>query len=119
MRNSASPVIVSDSVSVGFDATNVGIFENTLLTQVDGRVGVGNDNPTAPLDVTGDINGSGNLRINGAAVASTLQAANGIPDNKVLTQGVYTAWNSIGTGSVDFVNKFGSGGDPSFNFYSS
>lgn len=119
IRNSVNQAIVADNATVGIDATNAGIYDNTMITQVDGRVGIGTDNPTFPLDVMGDINSSGNLRIEGSAVASTLQAVTGIPDSRVLTQGVYTSWNSVGTGAVDFVNKFGSGGDASFNFYTS
>ena len=77
---------------------------------------------TSNLQTVGTLNSlsvAGNVSVGSTLVASTLQAVNGIPDSQVLSQGAYQAWNSVGSGAVDFVNKFGSGSDSSFNFFAS
>jgi len=73
VRNSIAPVIVTDNATVGLDATSSGIYENTLLTQVDGRVGVGTDAPSTSLDVAGDINASGNVIGSGLLLNSSMR----------------------------------------------
>jgi len=61
---------------------------------------------TSNLQTVGTLNSlsvSGNVSVGSTLVASTLQATSGIPDSQVLSQGAYQAWNSVGSGAVDFV----------------
>ncbi len=73
VSNSLSPVTLIDSEATGTGASNSGVYQNTLITQVDGRVGVGTDEPTVLLDVMGDINTTGKLSVsNRASLGSVL-----------------------------------------------
>ena len=92
IRNSNFPVTVTDLVTVGTGATSVGVYKNTLITQVDGRVGVGNDNPTAPLDVTGNINMSTGslLLMNNTPVLSATALGSGVTSSSLTSFGNVT-----------------------------
>jgi Chaperone of endosialidase len=59
IQSSTSTVAIADSTTTGTGATNIGIYESTQLTQVDGNVGVGMSNPSSKLDVSGAINSTG------------------------------------------------------------
>ena len=72
--NPAGPVVVVDSTESGTDAVNTGFFESTLITQVDGRVGIGTESPLFALDVVGASNVSGNVtagNVNATAYTGT------------------------------------------------
>ena len=66
-------VSITNSTSTGTGATNTGNYENTVLTQVDGRVGIGTENPTVLLDVAGTFNCTGDFRINGVELGKTYE----------------------------------------------
>jgi len=71
-QSSASSVVFTDSSTTGTGATNIGIYDSTQLTQVDGNVGIGLSNPSNKLDVAGNINTSGMLLIPGGSNAVQL-----------------------------------------------
>ncbi|MEK7093840.1 MAG: hypothetical protein AAB903_00695, partial [Patescibacteria group bacterium] len=55
----------------GYDSTgNVSIGNDTIYAQNSGNVGIGNNNPQYKLDVTGNINFTGNLYQNGVLFTS-------------------------------------------------
>jgi hypothetical protein len=70
--------------------TNASI--NTLAVMANNRVGVGNDTPSTPLDVTGVINASTGYRVNGAATSGRYLRGNG-------TNFVTSSGAASGTGS--------------------
>lgn len=96
IRNSVNPVVITDNVSVGEGATSVGVYENTLITQVDGRVGVGTDSPIAPLDVTGNINSTGSLLMNNAPVLSATALGPGVLSSSLTSVGTLGSLNVTG-----------------------
>ena len=61
--NAPSLVVVNESSVTDVDATNTGYYENTLIGQVDNKVGIGTDTPTSFLDVAGNTNISGTLNV--------------------------------------------------------
>jgi len=76
--NSMNPVVVTDSEGTGTGAQNTGVYQNTLIAQVDGKVGVGTDNPTMLLDVMGDINSTGKLFVSGRASLGSVTVGDSI-----------------------------------------
>jgi hypothetical protein len=111
----------------GLSATDTGvtpsttIFENTLISQVQGRVGIGTDVPTQPLTVRGNVDISGNVASSGRTNTASLYVVGGntyVFNSASLLQGSYINWNTnLGSGSVDFINKSGVGTTGGFNFY--
>lgn len=94
------------------------VSNQVVLTQT----ALGNSVLSSNLQTLGTLNSlsvAGNVSVGNIVAATSLQATSGIADSQVLTQGAYQAWNSVGTGAVEFVNKYGTGGDSSFLFYTS
>jgi hypothetical protein len=65
--NHVGTVVVNESSVTDINATNTGYYENTLIGQIDNRVGIGTDAPTVFLDVAGNTNVSGTLNVTGNA----------------------------------------------------
>jgi len=93
--NSNSPrynLDVNGTLNVAQTATfvntsNAGTLRVTQTTRLDGNVGIGKD-PTNTLDVNGDINFSGTLKSNGAAVsfgAAGINSSGNVGINKAAT----------------------------------
>jgi hypothetical protein len=55
-------------LAIGADLANPFIYTFDASSAYNGRVGIGNQTPAYALDVTGEINASGNLRVNGVPV---------------------------------------------------
>ena len=58
-------VAVANSTVTATDATNTGIFEGALVTQMQGLVGINTDTPLHVLDVSGNVNTSNAYVIGG------------------------------------------------------
>jgi hypothetical protein len=72
---------------------------NVLYTnEVTNRVGINNNSPSQALDVTGDINASGSLRISGQNVVTTNSLGSGIVNSSLTSLGTVAAL-SAGTGA--------------------
>jgi hypothetical protein len=54
-----STVSIADSTTTATNATNAGIYDGALITQMDGMVGINTDAPSHILDVDGNANVSG------------------------------------------------------------
>lgn len=52
----------------------VGIGATVLIATPSGRVGINSTSPAVELDVTGSINATGNININGTSVLSSASA---------------------------------------------
>ena len=87
--NAPSLVVVNESSVTDVDATNTGYYENTLIGQVDNKVGIGTDTPTSFLDVAGNTNISGTLNVTGNAsfgnVVGNLRCGNVITNSVTAT----------------------------------
>ena len=77
-----------------------------LLADVDGKVGIGTENPTVALDVVGDIRASGNLIIGNTIeindVTNSITSTSGalsFGDENLATTGTVTAAAFVGDGS--------------------
>jgi microcystin-dependent protein len=69
--NQNSAVTVAADTTTATGTTNVGFYENALITQVDGNVGVLTDAPAANLHVAGSAIVTGALTLGGALVQPT------------------------------------------------
>ena len=109
-QSQADPVVISASATANTGVTFAStLYENTLVTQVRGNVGIGTDNPTALLTVAGTASVNSLVATNGV-VGSSVGALGQILDSTVLLQGAYMSWNHSGfDGHTDFVCKRGLG----------
>lgn len=111
--NHTGLVVVGETANTDIDAANTGYYENTLIGQVDNRVGIGTDNPTVFLDVVGNTNISGTLNVTrnasfgnvstnavtATAITGTLQTAS---QTNITSIGTLSTLNV--TGNVAFGN---------------
>ena len=63
------------------------IFQNSLIAQVSGNVGIGTDTPTRPLDVVGAINTSAAYQIGGTQVLSDSALGSSIVSSSLTSVG--------------------------------
>ena len=69
------------------------IFENSLIAQVSGNVGIGTDTPIRPLDVLGAINTSAAYQIGGTQVLSGTALGTGVVSSSLTSVGTLGSLN--------------------------
>lgn len=118
-QSRAHPVTIADSVGTASSVTLSSTpYENTLVAQVRGNVGINTDNPGHTLDVNGALNVAGNSTQN-AVRANAVSILSTTGNNAVLTQGTHIGYDTqSGGGTSDFMNKCAST-DGGFRFYRS
>ena len=116
-QSRADPVTISPSATsttgITFAST---LYENTLVTQVGGKVGIGTDNPTDPLTVMGRATVDSMVATH-SLTGYSVGAPGRFEDTTPLVQGAYMSWNSLGgSGRTDFISKRGAAAG-GFQFY--
>lgn len=109
-QSRTDPVTLSASSTTYSGLTpSTTVYENALLTQIRGNVGIGTDEPTALLTVNGRTSADSLVSAN-AITGFSVGVSSHYQDASVLAQGAYMCWNhEIGGGYTDFICKRGSG----------
>lgn len=92
------------------------LYENAILTQIRGNVGIGTDDPTSLLTVNGQASANSLVSAN-IITGYSVGAPSHYEDTSLLAQGAYMCWNhQVGGGRTDFICKRGSG-DGGYQFW--
>ena len=78
-------------------ATNTGIYDGALITQIDGKVGINTDAPSYDLDVVGNTNTSGAYKIGGADVLTSSALGSSIASSNLSSVGTLSSLNVNGS----------------------
>ena len=108
-------VTIADSTTTATNATNAGIYDGALITQIDGMVGINTDSPSDTLDVLGNVNIFGVYKIGGVNVLTANALGNTVLTSALNTVGTLSSLNVAGgvsltglsaatTGNVMYVN---------------
>ena len=105
LATAAQPNITSLGTLSSLNVTgNLAIDTNTLtVNSAANRVGIATTTPLHPLDVTGDINSSGNLRIAGTSVLSATALGSGVLTSSLTsvgTLGSLAVTNTVSAGNM-------------------
>jgi diphthamide synthase (EF-2-diphthine--ammonia ligase) len=102
IRTTAQPIITSVGTLTSLAvAGNVAIDTNTLVVNsVANRVGIATTTPLHPLDVTGDINSTGSLRINNTQVLSATALGSGVVSSSLTSVGILSSLDVTGAATV-------------------
>jgi hypothetical protein len=95
-------VAIADSTTTATNATNAGIYDGALITQMDGMVGINTDAPSHVLDVVGNANVSETCKIGGADVLTASALGNSVTTSNLTEvgnlQSLHVAGNVFLTG---------------------
>lgn len=115
-RSDPVTIVASSSETTSSSVTTT-LYNNTVLTQVSGNVGIGTTTPTTALTVAGAAS-MASLVVSDDVLGNVVGATNRITNPSILGQGAYMAWSHQGDGYTDFICKKG-GGAGGYNFYNS
>jgi len=113
--SAGNSITIANSSTTSTGATNAGIFEGAMITQMDGMVGINTDSPAHTLDVLGNVNTSGTYKLGGTDVLTTTALGSTVVNSALNTVGTLSSLNVSGgvsltglsaatTGNVVFVN---------------
>jgi hypothetical protein len=95
---------VKTSSATAFQVQNASASTVLDVDTTNGRVGIGNANPQYALDVSGDINTSGNIEIGGTIVITSARVLQNVTANtSILTSGTLSVARG-GTGASSFTD---------------
>ena len=80
-------LVIADSATTSTNATNAGIYDGAMITQVDGKVGINTDSPSDTLDVHGNVNVSETYKIGGTDVLTESSLSVSIHTSSLTTLG--------------------------------
>jgi hypothetical protein len=92
--------IDTNSDSSGSNATIAGVYDNALLTQVGGKVGIGKDNPFYDLDVAGNTNVSSVYRIGGSEALTSTALGPSVTSSALTMLGILDSVHVLGAVSM-------------------
>jgi hypothetical protein len=107
-----SPVTILENADAGSTAEPTDYWgENSLITQRNGDVGIGTDNPTRELTVVGTITTSSRYEISGATVLNSTTLGENIVNSSLTKVGTLSSLNvagniSLSSGAFDFASKW-------------
>ena len=112
--SSGDSITLENSSTTSTGATNAGVFEGSMITPMDGMVGINTDSPAHTLDVLGNVNTSGTYKIGGNVLTSNA-LRQPVINSSLTTLGTLSSLNVAGgvsltglsaatTGNVIFVN---------------
>jgi hypothetical protein len=87
---------IANSTATDTGATNAGIFEGAVVTQMDGLVGINTDSPSHILDVSGNVNTSNAYMIGGNTALTSSTLGPSITNSSLTTVGTLSTLNVAG-----------------------